>query len=198
MLFIMVKKQLRTTKNIVAIMAIVSLVSLSAQNAEAFSEEILLDPVSCENFLRGIWDNDSTTCTVVSFVSSEGTKLVIPSDVTLKIIGLFENNDAIIIEESGTITVNGWGQNNNGLLNNYGVIKNDGNFNCERCGFINFNTVINTGVIENGHRINNQDTFINEGIINNSGEILNRDTFITCLGEVNGTPTRGNPNWDIC
>lgn len=191
------EKQLRTTKSIVAIMAIVSLVSVSAQNAEAVSG-LSLDPGSCENFLGGTWDYNSNTCTVENFVSSDDTKLVISSDVTLKIIGTFENNGIIINEESGTISINGWGQNNNGLLKNYGVIKNDGNFNCERCGFVNYNTVINTGVIENGHRINNQDTFINKGIINNSGEVLNRDTFITCLGEVNGNPIRGNPNLDIC
>ena len=181
-----------------AIMAIAFLVSVSVQNAEAFSEDLILDPMSCEDFLGGTWNDDTKTCTVVDFVSSEDTKLAISADNTLKIIGSFENNGAIVNEESGMITVNGWGQNNNGLLKNYGVIKNDGSFNCQRCGLINFNTVINTGVIENDHRINNQDTFINKGMINNSGDILNKDTFITCLGEVNGNQIRGNPNCDIC
>ena len=156
--------------------------------------EIILDQTTCEELLRGSWESD--VCTVVDYINE--TKITVPDEVTLKIIGKFENNKSIIINRDAIMTLNGWGVNSNGKMINNGVIVNNGLIECKRCGFINQNTVINSGTIHNDWKMSSNDTFYNMGIIHNYNELINRGVFNSCLGEVTENQIKRNPSVDIC
>ena len=157
-------------------------------------DQVILSEDTCENILGGIWN--SATCTVTDYASD--VNLRIPEEVTLKIIGKFENSSLIVIDNYATMSVVGWGASTNGKVLNEGAIVNNGLIECIRCGFINGNTVINSGTISNDWKMSSNDTFYNFGVINNSGEFINRGTFNSCSGEVTGYQIERNQPVDIC
>lgn len=76
------------------------------------------------------------------------------------------------------MSIVGWGASTNGKVLNECAIMNNGLIECIRCGFINGNTVINSGTINNNWKMSSNDTFYNFGVINNSGEFINRGPSI--------------------
>jgi len=174
-----------TTKTTSILAGLLLLSSITGFNQiYADHDQVILNEDTCENILEGNWN--SSTCTVTDYANYG--KLTITKEVSLKIIGKFENFGLIIIDKGATMTLNGWGTSANGKMINEGVIVNNGLIECKRCGFINGNTVINSGTISNDWKMSSNDTFYNMGVINNLGEFINRGTFKSCLGEVIGNP----------
>ena len=172
--------------------AVAVLVTVSVQQVYATSE-VIVNPNTCEE-LGGSW-NDAT-CTVINHVNDGIIR--VPDDITLKIIGKFENNGVVITDERGTVTINGWGQFANGKIINDGIMDNNGTLECKRCGFYNQNAILNSGYFYTDFKIHNSDTFYNMGLVHNDGEVLNKENFFSCLGMVTGNPITGNPPVKIC
>ena len=172
--------------------AVAVLVAVSGQQAYATSE-VIVNPNTCIG-LGGSWDD--STCTVIDYVNDGIIR--VPDDATLKIIGKFENNGVIIIDDRATVTVNGWGTSANGKMINDGVIDNNGTLECKRCAFFNNNTVVNSGYLYNNFKIRNNDTIYNMGLVHNNGEVLNKENFFSCLGMVTGNLISENTPVEIC
>lgn len=168
------------------------MVSFQQANAES---DIVLDPITCEELFGGIWMD--STCTIRENTSNDES-VRIPPGAILNILTTFENHGELKVSYGGKISMNGWGTINNGQVINNGVIINDGIIDCARCGFINLNTIVNSGEMNNSHKMNNYGTFYNMAEINNTGEINNRGTRYTCLCEISGKPIMGNIPVDIC
>lgn len=157
----------------------------------------VLNKYTCENVLGGSWNPE--TCTVKNYAGN--VSLTIPEEVTLKIIGTFENFGLIVIDKDATMSLVGWGISANGKMLNEGVIVNDGLIECKRCGFINGSAVINSGTINNDWKVSSNGEFYNMGTISNHGkssEFNNRGNFYSCFGEVTGNPIGINPPVNIC
>jgi len=185
---------------------------------------ILKDQKSCEDEMKGIWNDENKKCTIDEFTLSDSEKLIITSKVTLEISGKIEsfgeitnmgkiqnngsdtsyirdriNNEGIVYNsDSAHLVIIGWGQTSNGFIKNDGVVHNDGLMECKRCGFVNSNLVINSGIIANDWKINNYETFYNFGTIENSGNLLNKGFFGMCNDNFIGNPIERNQPVEIC
>jgi hypothetical protein len=89
-----------------------------------------------------------------------------------------------------------WGNDQAGILNNYGSITNNGR-GSNNGTFNNDGSIYNTG---SDTEFNNSGIFNNDGIFDNSGDVFNSNTFYNngtftnyCLGVFEGNVIIGNP-----
>ena len=186
-----------TTKSagiLAGLLLISSIMGYEQADASVETPEYTLNPTTCETLLGGIWDSDTCTSTDHPF----DQKIRVTDGITWVIIGKFVNGGAIVLDKGATMSINGWGVSSNGKVINNGVIVNDGTIECKRCGFINQNTVVNTGVIENNFKMSSNHKFYNLGTIYNNHEFLNRGSFFSCHGEIIGNPIGINSPVPIC
>jgi len=148
---------------------------------------IVLDSSGCTT-IGGVWDIPTTTCDLVSsYTLNSGDVLDIPSGTTL------------FIPSSSTFHVVGT-VNNDGDINNFYVVIDDGTVNnsgvlAENCGgtFTNFENVVNSGTIINYgactlNGVSFTGTFTNSGFgtITNTALIVNYGVFNN-LGTIDDT-----------
>jgi len=148
---------------------------------------------------------DENTTTDSNITINENDTYHIKSGSILTIIHRLENNG--IINNDGIIDIRGWGNSENGFIVNNGSIKNNGVIDTHHGSINNSGTIDNLNKINNDFIINNSGQFNNSGtIINNpGGNIYNKNVFTNdgtiinnCNAQVRGDEVIGNPVLENC